>query len=114
MSQAQAYRPSHGGYPDLGGKAMAPDVPPRDILADRQAQAVAGGLHATSIGEIYPLAIVGRGNAEKVVYELHDLQRGTIARCHGKESPARQWPRASLAYDYAVKLLSGDSATVWG
>jgi hypothetical protein len=47
------------------------------LLNREHARAVSGGVQQHSLGDDYPLAIVGIGNGDSVHYEVHNLQRGT-------------------------------------
>lgn len=44
--------------------------------AEAQARAISGGLHSSSLGPLYPWAVVGRGLLG--AWEVHNLQKGTV------------------------------------
>lgn len=57
--------------------ALAVDVAAEgDDHGTAQERAIAGGLQEHSVGDIYPLAVVGFGNGDFTHYEVHDIQRG--------------------------------------
>lgn len=69
--RSQAYKPVHGGYP---GSL------PQPALSAEHARAVAGGLHATSIGGRYPWAPVYIDQGDRGHWEAHNLQTGQKLR----------------------------------
>lgn len=122
MSQAQAYKPSHGGYPgNVEAGALRKPVP--NSWERRRNAAIANGLQAHSIGDIYPYCVVGLGIDESARWELHDLGNGTRAICDGdhalsaQRGKPRQWANGrggfSMAYDFAVKVIEGSQRTNW-
>lgn len=67
---------------------------------------VHAGLQKHSVGDIYPLAVVGYGTADKVVYCVKNLCTGQTAgfRNGPGEFSRREWQHASGAYNYAEKI----------
>jgi hypothetical protein len=67
------------------------------------------GLQKHSVGDIYPLAVVGYGTADEVEYCVEDLCRGTIAAFNnGRENLRRSWVRASDAHLFAQRVQRGE------
>lgn len=64
------------------------------------------GLQKHSVGDIYPLAVVGYGTADKVVYCVKNLCTGQTAgfRNGSGEFFRREWQNASGAGNYAEKI----------
>jgi hypothetical protein len=65
-----------------------------------QRNAIAGGLHASSVGKAYPWAIVGRGDK----WEVHNLQTGMVL--HAKGLPY-QSDLPHEAEHWAIKAAQG-------
>jgi hypothetical protein len=77
------------------------------------------GLQKHSVGDIYPLAVVGYGTGDEVEYCVEHLTNGTIAAFQrGKSFKRRSWYRASDAYAFAVlvrdgEFVDGEDELVW-
>lgn len=56
-----------------------------------------------SVGDIYPLAVVGYGDADKVQYIVEDLQRGTHL-CFSNNRRVVQTTRSATAYQVALSV----------
>lgn len=116
MSQAQAYKPTHGGYPSA---AHIVGVEAAQRCAIRRA--VAGGIQPHSIGGIYPLSVVCIDNGDKGRhYELHNLQDGTAALVLSYSrynKPPRRWAGNADGYDlahtFAEAVIAGTKLTDW-
>lgn len=112
MSQAQAYKPAHGGFPGLANIRNE----------EAAARAVAGGLQAHSIGGLYPLHIVAidnSGKGEGRHYELHNLQTGQAACLSYRRDGniPRTWAGHAGGYDmahaFAEAVIAGKRSTEW-
>lgn len=69
---------------------------------------VHAGLQKHSVGDIYPLAVVGYGTADEVEYCVEHLGDGTIAAFQrGRSFKRRAWTRASDAYYFATLVRDG-------
>jgi hypothetical protein len=80
-----------------------------------KANAIAGGLQEHSVGDSYPLAVVGIGYGERVIYVVQNLVDGTTA---GFLFGLRQWRTAAEARTWMCHFLGAgtgftDRAVVW-
>jgi len=67
---------------------------------------VHAGLQKHSVGEAYPLALVGYGNGDRTDYRLENLMTGQTLCCcsvNGKTRKAAQWSQGAV--DYADRLF---------
>lgn len=73
-----------------------------------------GGLQNHSVGEAYPLAIVGYGTGHSTTFTIENLERGTVA---GWAGGIRVWSSAHLAVDFLTRKVLGtsypDTDLVW-
>jgi hypothetical protein len=67
------------------------------------------GLPKHSVGDIYPLAVVGYGTGDEAEYCVEHLGNGTIAAfARGKGFKRRAWHHASDAHRFAVLVRDGE------
>ena len=60
-----------------------------------------GGLQKHSVGDIYPLAVVGYANGDHVRFTVENLETGCVAAC-GKV--VRAWPNVTGALAFAKRF----------
>lgn len=74
-----------------------------------QERAISGGLQSHSVGDIYPLAVVGYDSGGGVSYTLENLQTGEV--CMAGDW-VRQWGTAKLPKDFA-KVIGTKRGVSW-
>ena len=74
-----------------------------------QARAISGGVQPHSMGDIYPLAVVGYDNGEGVSYTLENLQTGEVCMAG---SWVRQWQIAKHPLEFA-KVIGTKRGVSW-
>lgn len=135
MNQSVIYKPAHGGYSSdfavskdrvedfraIAEAAYGTESPLARNMSEAQQAAIVGGLQPHSVGDIYPLCVVAIANGDRIVYEVHDLQRDLVAIQRDYEeddmSPIPEEPRfwhgASAAWNWANLLVEGKRWTLW-
>lgn len=75
-----------------------------------QERAISGGLQSHSVGDIYPLAVVGYDNGgDGVTYTIENLQTGEV--CMAGEW-IRQWGNAKLPKEFA-RVVATERGVSW-
>ena len=76
------------------------------------------GLQGHSVGDAYPLAIVGYGSGDITVYVIENLVTGGVAVHNAEDADSAQGPRQWSTITYATLYLArlvkfGASLTMW-
>jgi hypothetical protein len=114
MSQAQAHKPVHGGYPSAA-HIVAFESAQRSAIP----RAVQGGIQPHSIGGLYPMLVVCIDSGDRGRhYELHNLQTGKAAVTYSGYNPlVRKWAGHAGGYDlahaFAEDVQAGRELTDW-
>lgn len=66
-----------------------------------------GGLQKHSVGDIYPLAVVGYADGDKLRFTVENLETGQVCSCG---EVVRAWHCAELAEAFAVLIKEGKAS----